>query len=572
MYKTKGRSKYSAKSQALSYKHVKLLIVYFLLTIGLFPGLFGLIGIYNDSKKEFILSKGLYFEKVAHSTALQIEKILDEKIEAIKRLTQLPSLKNILLLPTDEAYRDAHDFWKIVESELAQKDIVFNLYNLDGEMVYSTRYFKTKIPLPKDTWDIKNEALMYISDVIKSDDSKNQFYIEIFAPVKNEFGNNIGVIQAKYIIDQLFSAITHVRIGTTGHANLVNSSGIILICPIFPVKDHKVTDELLHIFSSSHSTGWRTVKDDAHGSRDSIIGYAPIDLQKETLHPESFGKRDWFIFTLQSRAETFAAIEKLKNSFIGYAVTLIALVLLLCSIGMRLIFKAQKDHERDIKHKEKTEAARQFMSNFQQLMLSPLDKLKSWLDKVDNSNNSEELKPHTIRAVKQHLSFLDSITKHLSFYTQTNTIKLESVDLEHLVTTSLSLLDYMFLSHNIKVDLEKSGEPIILEGQSRLLNIVLINILLNAIHATKENGVIGVSLQRNAEWGILRVKDNGCGISDEEMDNIFDPFYSTKKGHKGFGLGLSISRGIIEGHNGKISVVSAKDKGCEVEIKLKLSK
>tara|TARA_Y100000031_G_C8176143_1_gene364200 strand:+ start:135 stop:605 length:471 start_codon:yes stop_codon:yes gene_type:complete len=130
----------------------------------------------------------------------------------------------------------------------------------------------------------------------------------------------------------------------------------------------------------------------------------------------------------------------------------------------------------------------------------------------------------------------------------------------------------MIFSNNIKVIFEKSEEPLILAGQPRLLNIVLMNIILNAIHAVNENGVINISLQKSGKWGIFRIVDNGCGISDEEMDHVFDPFYTTKKGHKGYGLGLSISRGIIEGHNGKISVISSKGTGSVVQVKLRLAK
>lgn len=567
----KGHVKYTPKKLALSSNYLKNLIIYFLLIVGLFPGLIGLAGIYNQSKKEFILSKGLYFKEVALSTAYQVEKILEEKIEAIKGLTLLPSLKNILTLPPEISYLDFENFKRHIEPEIVKKDIVFNVFNKTGEMVYSTENIETGTFTSGSIGDIKNEGLIYISDVLRTPNSDDQFHIEIFAPIKDKNENNIGTIKAIYIVDQLFNAVINVQIGTTGHANLVDSRGTILICPIFPAKSHTITDELLRIISN-HSAGWSIVEDDAHDSSGSMIGYAPINLRKAGLHSGSFGKRDWYIFTLQSPIETFASVQKFKRSSIGYALILIVLVLLLCLLAFRQILKAQKAHERDIKHKEKTEAAKQFTSNFQQLMLSPLDRLKTWLDEVENHKNIKELKPQTIRAIKQHLSFLDSITEYLSLYSQTSNITFEPVELTQLVTDSLSLLDYMICSSNIKVIFEKSKEPLILTGQPRLLNIVLMNIILNAIHAVNKNGIINISVQKSGKWGIFRIVDNGCGISDKEMDHIFDPFYTTKKGHKGYGLGLSISRGIIERHNGEISIASTKGKGSEVEIKLRLDR
>lgn len=567
----KRRVKYTTKKLALSYNYFKNLIIYFLLIVGLFPGLFGLIGIYNESKKELISSKGLYFKEVALSTAFQVEKIIEEKIETIKRLTLSPSLQNILTLPADKSHRDIENFKRIIEPEMVKKDIVFKTYNKTGEMVYCSENIKIGTSIPSAIAAIENDGLMYISDVVEKPDSDDQFQIEIFAPIKDENGNNIGTIQANYVVDQLFSTVTGVSIGTTGHANLVDSSGTILICPIFPAKSHKITDELLRTLSG-HSAGWSIVDDDAHGSSGSIIGYAPINLRKEGLHSASFGKRDWYIFTLQSPIETFASVHKFKSSSIAYAVILIVLVLLLCLLALRQILKAQKALELDIKYKEKTEAAKQFMSNFQQLMLSPLDRLKRWLDKVENHNNIEELKPKAIRAIRQHLSFLESMTRHLSFYSQTNAIKLEPVELSQLVTTSIALLEYMLSNQKIKVVFDKSRGPIILAGEPQLLNIVVINIILNAIHAINGNGIINITLHKSGKWGIFRIIDNGCGISDEEIEYVFDPLYTTKKGRKGYGLGLSVSRGIIEGHNGEITVTSTKGKGTKVEVKLRLAK
>jgi len=566
----KRRVKYTTKKQALSYNYFKNLIIYFLLIVGLFPGLFGLIGIYNESKKELISSKGLYFKEVALSTAFQVEKILEEKIEAIKRLTLSPSLQFILTLPVDKTHREIKNFKRIFVPEMIKKDIVFNIYNKAGKMVYSTNDTKIGTSVPHAIGAINNEGLMYISDVVKTENSVNQFHIEIFAPIKDENDRNIGTIQAIYIVDQLFNTVKGVKIGTTGHANLVDSSGTILICPVFQARSHRITNDLLRVLLD-HSAGWSIVDDDAHGSRGSIIGYAPINLRKEGLHSASFGKRDWYIFTLQSPIETFASVHKFKSSSIVYAVILIVLVLLLCLLALRQILKAQKAHELDIKHIEKTEAAKLFMSNFQQLMLNPLDKLKAWLDKVENHNNSEELKPKAIRAIRQHLSFLESMTRHLSFYSKTNAIKLELVELSQLVTTSLSLLEYMLSSHTTKVIFDKSKGPIILAGEPQLLSIVVINIILNAIHAINGNGIINITLHKSGKWGIFRIIDNGCGISDEEIEYVFDPLYTTKKGHKGYGLGLSVSRSIIEGHDGEITVKSTKGEGTSVEVKLRLA-
>lgn len=93
------------------------------------------------------------------------------------------------------------------------------------------------------------------------------------------------------------------------------------------------------------------------------------------------------------------------------------------------------------------------------------------------------------------------------------------------------------------------------------LNQVFMNLMINAGHAIKEKGVISVSTCQEDDWIIIKIKDNGSGIDQEHLSQLFNPFFTTKPVGQGTGLGLSISYGIIENHNGKIEVESEIGKG-----------
>jgi signal transduction histidine kinase len=100
---------------------------------------------------------------------------------------------------------------------------------------------------------------------------------------------------------------------------------------------------------------------------------------------------------------------------------------------------------------------------------------------------------------------------------------------------------------------------------------VLLNILLNAVDATPENGTISVStrpLTRNGYLGYVQVTiaDTGKGISEEDLEKVFTPFYTTK--HTGSGLGLSISHQIVQEHQGTIEVESKQNVGTTFRINL----
>ncbi|MCK5914958.1 MAG: HAMP domain-containing protein [Deltaproteobacteria bacterium] len=98
---------------------------------------------------------------------------------------------------------------------------------------------------------------------------------------------------------------------------------------------------------------------------------------------------------------------------------------------------------------------------------------------------------------------------------------------------------------------------------------VLINIMINASQAMPEGGELliktGVNVSRDHIY--IRIEDTGCGIPEENIEKLFDPFFSTK-GHKGTGLGLSVSYGIIQSHGGDIEVESQPGKGTVFTITL----
>ena len=93
------------------------------------------------------------------------------------------------------------------------------------------------------------------------------------------------------------------------------------------------------------------------------------------------------------------------------------------------------------------------------------------------------------------------------------------------------------------------------------INLVAMNLLVNAAHAIAERGVITVRTGHDADWAWIEVEDNGTGMPPEVLKHIFDPFYTTKPVGKGTGLGLSISYDIVRKHGGRIDVTSEPGHG-----------
>lgn len=98
-------------------------------------------------------------------------------------------------------------------------------------------------------------------------------------------------------------------------------------------------------------------------------------------------------------------------------------------------------------------------------------------------------------------------------------------------------------------------------GDRGQLQQVLINLLLNAIYASPTGGVIQINVSADDDNITISVHDEGCGIKQEDLEKIYDPFFTSRAVGDGNGLGLSISLGIVEQHNGTLRIVNNPDKG-----------
>lgn len=133
---------------------------------------------------------------------------------------------------------------------------------------------------------------------------------------------------------------------------------------------------------------------------------------------------------------------------------------------------------------------------------------------------------------------------------------LEEAELESLVDQTLSLCRERMELHGVKLIFEKAAVPTRVNCRSVQMGQVILNLLNNAFDAIvgTDNPWVKVGIRSSATSVFLEVTDSGQGLSEEVKAKLFQPFFTTKELGKGTGIGLSISRGIIEGHKGSITV------------------
>jgi two-component system NtrC family sensor kinase len=147
----------------------------------------------------------------------------------------------------------------------------------------------------------------------------------------------------------------------------------------------------------------------------------------------------------------------------------------------------------------------------------------------------------------------------------------EPTDLNEIVLETIKLIDHQMGINNVRVKVKlESGIPRIM-GNANQLQQVFMNMLINAQQAMEGGGEIVVTTTLVEDKAVISFRDTGKGIAQEELNRIFEPFYTTKGKGKGTGLGLTVSYGIIQQHKGRITVESEAGKGTNFCIALPAS-
>jgi len=141
-------------------------------------------------------------------------------------------------------------------------------------------------------------------------------------------------------------------------------------------------------------------------------------------------------------------------------------------------------------------------------------------------------------------------------------------NINDIIEKALSMLANQFHLHHIQVEKRLENEMKDSMLDEKQIQQVLINLLLNAVQAIGEKGIISIRTDVDSGKRCVRVEiaDTGCGIPDDHISKIFDPFFSTKS--NGTGLGLSVSYGIVQKHKGSIRALSRPGEGAHFILEL----
>ncbi len=553
---------------------LKRLIITCLLLIGVIPALSGLLLIHSVSEKEMTNSIGRHFMEMAETAAGQIETKVGEKLVTAQWLARLPSVENMLLFPNAGPI-EVSNLRKLVMPEFSAPGFVVNLYGGNGEPVFSGKPDRKGRALPNLPKDFASKGLPWVRLIKETHNGNTSYRLSIFTPVKDRGdGHYLGLLYTGYLLQHLFEAVGNIRIGQTGHSNLVSSSGSFLFASQRNMIDHQLAPSMIKQFAKQRE-GWMIDDEKVYGFTNAFVGYSAVDLSsKRSIHPDSLNAENWYTFTIQNPRETYAPINDFRNRVLLYGLGMALFTTLIGFMAFQLIHNEQKSYDSELIHRATTDSVRLVLKSHQEIAKSSLEEFLALVGEIeqektiDKSGKTEK----RINKIESGLARICSALEHLSYFAQTHPLEKEPLDLDKLVQESVSLINYLTEKQAIKISIKTAEDRLIVDGDQRLLRLVIMNLVMNAAQAIKaDDGLIEISTAPGKKgYAFLQVSDNGVGINKQWIDKIFDPYVTTKKPESRHGLGLATVGGIIEAHGGEISVSSLSNEGTEISILLPL--
>lgn len=224
----------------------------------------------------------------------------------------------------------------------------------------------------------------------------------------------------------------------------------------------------------------------------------------------------------------------------------------------------EKLSERQILQKNKMAAIGQLAAGMGHEIRNPLGIIRNHSYILRSISNDERIN-RSLNYIDTSVERASKIIENILEFSRLTDGSKNWINLYDLISKLLEIESKTLMKRNIKCNLD-CEENLMINSNKESLKHILINLLSNAIDAIEENGSIDIAAFKEEEKVILRIQDTGKDLSEEEIENIFNPFYTTKDPDKGTGLGLYIVYNEVKKLNGDITVSSFKGEKKVFEI------
>ncbi|HVO80987.1 MAG TPA: ATP-binding protein [Terriglobales bacterium] len=198
--------------------------------------------------------------------------------------------------------------------------------------------------------------------------------------------------------------------------------------------------------------------------------------------------------------------------------------------------------------------------------------LRKWLDRGETEGDKHQEALQCLELIAGESRRCGDLVKNLLTFSRTAPMNVETTDLNAVIDRSVRLVQHQLELSGIQLQLDLTNDLPQVQCDPAQIEQVLLALIMNSIDAMPRGGNLWLRtrLQEPGDEVEIQVRDDGMGIPADILPQLFEPFLTTKESGHGVGLGLAISRGIIERHNGNIEVQSEVGKGTTFTITLPL--
>ncbi|MGE5796755.1 MAG: ATP-binding protein, partial [Ignavibacteria bacterium] len=442
----------------------------------------------------------------------------------------------------------------------------------------------------------KNNPGTYTTKVIRDESTKNnpEIFLQITVPVinsKNNLTDTTGyfgyLLDFNLLVEQYIKPL---KLSKEDFAWIMDSQGRLIYHPrhdemVFGFINNTSEEcfschvsfetQKMMLGSAIPPTGEYSVLVD---EPPKVMAYFPVQFQSEK----------WILVI---SAHAFKVTENLREKFkiffiLGFVILGVILIFgwLIYYVNLRRI-KAEEAkrnleqinlYQEQINQASKMASIGELVDSVAHEINTPAGIISAHVDGLMLKEDYSGTLGEVLSTIKRQTQRISDYTRSLLNYSQRMPFNPEPTNLKDLMNECLYLLGHRFRGKqiNVKKKYDEGVPPV--RADQRQLEQVFMNILNNAADAVDSGGEIIVSVYKSAKGSnhkgiVVEIEDNGVGISKENIDKIFNPFFSTRLNPNGTGLGLSIAKAIVSRHNGNISVKSIPGKGTSFIIFLPMN-
>ncbi|MFH0729151.1 MAG: ATP-binding protein [Pseudomonadota bacterium] len=419
------------------------------------------------------------------------------------------------------------------------------------------------------------EKGVYISDVFLGYRQVPHFVMALL----RENNGKKWILRATIDTQTFNDLVAAVKIGKTGEAYLVNTAGLFQ------------TQRLSNSNLMEKDPNFTRYPDQSEKVQTFI---AKDHTQKSYLYATTkLEEKDWLLVVRQEKEDAFSALRSASYRILIIAVIGGAFIVLIALyLSKTIVRKMEKiDREKGELGQQLVRASRlaelgEMSAGFAHEINNPLQIMKSelsliqmvWRDikkerHLPEDENAAQL-ADCLDQIQLQINRCGQITQGILKFGRQSEPSPQPIDLKEFIPDILKMINKQAAVNNIEISHRTDTDTPKIQGDPGQLQQVLLNLLNNAmdaIHAAHDHagGAIRIETHSAANGRVLLlVKDNGCGVKEEDQKRVFSPFFTTKPVGKGTGLGLSVCYGIVQGMGGTMDFWSQAGKGTTFFIEL----